>query len=284
MPRDSPSLAVPGCCPSCRSHPRFVCRRPSSCCTPPLRFIDRPMHDSPTTPACALQRRRIQRVSEFDRTELTLADRRLIAKIPPQPRGGPETTTRVGSHLLRPRRPPAAGPRPVASAPGLRTIRIVPTRGAGQADMDVWSTRKSRCLGSIACLAAAVLAACAGCSTYLGTTPKSFLRHVRSNPDPNIRYIAYAKLGSPDFYDDPADKSEAVETLVAKLDEGREPTGDQGRDHPHAWASWATVGRGTRSRGWPIIPRLEPITQGGGVPGTGEGREGRGCHDARAAS
>jgi HEAT repeat protein len=64
---------------------------------------------------------------------------------------------------------------------------------------------------------------CAGCSTYIGTTPKSFLRHVRSNPDPNIRYIAYSKLGHPDLYDDPGDKSEAVETLVAKLDEGREP-------------------------------------------------------------
>lgn len=68
-----------------------------------------------------------------------------------------------------------------------------------------------------------MLAACAGCSTYIGTTPKSFLRHVRSNPDPNIRYIAYSKLGQPDLYDDPADRSQAVETLVAKLDEGREP-------------------------------------------------------------
>jgi HEAT repeat protein len=71
--------------------------------------------------------------------------------------------------------------------------------------------------------AAVVLAACAGCSTYIGTTPKSYLRHVRSNPDPNIRYIAYSKLGHPDLYDDPSDKSQAVETLVAKLDEGREP-------------------------------------------------------------
>ena len=60
-----------------------------------------------------------------------------------------------------------------------------------------------------------------------GTTPKSFLRHVRSNPDPNIRYIAYSKLGSPDLYDDPADKSEAVKTLVSKLDEGREPVAIQ---------------------------------------------------------
>jgi HEAT repeat protein len=72
-------------------------------------------------------------------------------------------------------------------------------------------------------LLAALIAACAGCSTYIGTTPKSFLRHVRSNPDPNIRYIAYAKLGRPDLYDNPEDKSQAVETLIAKLEEGREP-------------------------------------------------------------
>jgi HEAT repeat protein len=74
-----------------------------------------------------------------------------------------------------------------------------------------------------AALTAVVMSACAGCSTYIGTTPKSFLRHVRSDPDPNIRYIAYSKLGHPAFYDNPEDKSEAVETLVAKLDEGREP-------------------------------------------------------------
>jgi hypothetical protein len=89
--------------------------------------------------------------------------------------------------------------------------------------MDVGSSRKTRCLGPVAWLAVAVLAAHAGCSTYLGTTPKSYLRHVKSSPDPNIRFLAYAKLGSPDFYDDPREKSEAVETLVAKLDEGKEP-------------------------------------------------------------
>jgi HEAT repeat protein len=88
--------------------------------------------------------------------------------------------------------------------------------------MDASSSRKTR--GRRRCaLLLAVFAACAGCSTYIGTTPKSFLHHVRSNPDPNIRYIAYAKLGRPDLYDNPEDKSQAVETLVAKLDEGREP-------------------------------------------------------------
>jgi HEAT repeat protein len=89
--------------------------------------------------------------------------------------------------------------------------------------MDVSSARKSRRLRALAWLAVAVLGTFVGCSTYLGTTPKSFLRHVRSNPDPNVRFLAYSKLGSPDLYDDPRDKSEVVETLVAKLDEGKEP-------------------------------------------------------------
>jgi HEAT repeat protein len=90
--------------------------------------------------------------------------------------------------------------------------------------MKLSSRRKTRC-GRRAAWLAALIAACAGCSTYIGTTPKSFLRHVRSNPDPNIRYIAYSKLGHPDLYDNPEDKSQAVETLVAKLDEGKEPVG-----------------------------------------------------------
>jgi HEAT repeat protein len=91
--------------------------------------------------------------------------------------------------------------------------------------MKASSTRKSRGLKPSALPAVVLFAACVGCSTYLGTTPKSFIRHARSNPDPNIRYIAYAKLGNPDLYDNPQDKSEAVETLVAKLDQGREPVG-----------------------------------------------------------
>jgi HEAT repeat protein len=76
-----------------------------------------------------------------------------------------------------------------------------------------------------ALLAVVLVATCVGCSTYIGTTPKSFLRYVRSSPDPNLRYIAYAKLGNPDAYDNPQDKSDAVQTLVAKLEEGREPVG-----------------------------------------------------------
>jgi HEAT repeat protein len=71
-------------------------------------------------------------------------------------------------------------------------------------------------------LATVAIATLAGCSTYIGTTSQP-LRHVRTNPDPNIRYIAYAKLGAQGLYDHPAQKSEAVETLITKLQEGREP-------------------------------------------------------------
>jgi hypothetical protein len=63
------------------------------------------------------------------------------------------------------------------------------------------------------------------CSPYLGTTSQSFLRHVRTSPDPNIRYVAYAKLGARSLYDDPRDKAEAVLTLIAKFKEGKEPVG-----------------------------------------------------------
>jgi HEAT repeat protein len=63
----------------------------------------------------------------------------------------------------------------------------------------------------------------AACTPYIGTTYKSFVRQARENPDPNIRYIAYAKLGSPSLYEDHAQKEEAVKIMIAKLQEGREP-------------------------------------------------------------
>jgi hypothetical protein len=89
--------------------------------------------------------------------------------------------------------------------------------------MDTASLWRSRGIGLPAWLATAAFATLAGCSTYIGTTSESFLRQVRTNPDPNIRYIAYAKLGAQGLYDHPAQKSKAVETLIAKLQEGREP-------------------------------------------------------------
>jgi HEAT repeat protein len=82
---------------------------------------------------------------------------------------------------------------------------------------------KLRYSGLAVRLGTAALLALAGCSTYMGTTYKSFLRHVRANPDPNIRYLAYVRLGSPMLYDTPFEKAEVVDVLMAKLKEGREP-------------------------------------------------------------
>jgi HEAT repeat protein len=72
-------------------------------------------------------------------------------------------------------------------------------------------------------LLAATLAAVAGCQTYVGTTSKSFLGHVRKNPDPNTRFIAYSKLASPDVYDTAEQKAEAVRTLIERYQRGHEP-------------------------------------------------------------
>jgi hypothetical protein len=67
------------------------------------------------------------------------------------------------------------------------------------------------------------LTAAGGCSTYVGTTSKSFLNQVKNSTDPNVRYVAYVKLGSPHAYEDKAHKDEAVQTLIAKYQEGKEP-------------------------------------------------------------
>ncbi|MDG3006253.1 HEAT repeat domain-containing protein [Paludisphaera mucosa] len=66
-------------------------------------------------------------------------------------------------------------------------------------------------------------ASAAGCSTYVGTTARSFLGHVRSNPDPNVRYVAYSKLASKDAYGTDAERAEAVTTLIEKYEKGNEP-------------------------------------------------------------
>jgi hypothetical protein len=85
-------------------------------------------------------------------------------------------------------------------------------------DASLSKTRRRRRLTLMSMVAVA-----AGCSTYIGTTSKSFLREAKENTDPNIRYIAYAKLGSPSIYDDPAQKDEAVRMLITRLEEAREP-------------------------------------------------------------
>ena len=89
--------------------------------------------------------------------------------------------------------------------------------------MDDASLSKTRWFRLFALIATITIVLPAGCSTYIGTTSKSFLREARENVDPNIRYVAYAKLGTPSIYDSPAQKDEAVQLLVTKLREAREP-------------------------------------------------------------
>src|SRR4051812_14184219 len=81
--------------------------------------------------------------------------------------------------------------------------------------------RTARRLGWSLLAGAAVLAA--GCSNYVGTTAASFLRRVREEPDPNLRYVAYTKLARPNCYDSPQQKAEAVKILIGKLEQGKEP-------------------------------------------------------------
>ncbi len=89
--------------------------------------------------------------------------------------------------------------------------------------MDGASVSRSPGFRVVLFLAGLTLAQCGACTPYIGTTYKSFVRQARENPDPNIRYIAYAKLGSPSIYDDQSQKDEAVKIMIAKLQEGREP-------------------------------------------------------------
>jgi HEAT repeat protein len=89
--------------------------------------------------------------------------------------------------------------------------------------MDDASLSKTRCFRLFALMSTIAFAILAGCSTYIGTTSRSFLHEARENGDPNIRYTAYARLGSPSIYENAAQKDEAVKLLVTKLEEGREP-------------------------------------------------------------
>jgi len=66
-----------------------------------------------------------------------------------------------------------------------------------------------------------------GCMPYIGTTAASFLRRVEESPDPNIRHLAYAKLASPNCYDNEDQKGQAAKVLSKALVSGREPTGSR---------------------------------------------------------
>jgi HEAT repeat protein len=72
--------------------------------------------------------------------------------------------------------------------------------------------------GRVAALVVGCLAA-GGCSSFMGTTAASFLRQVKESPDPNVRFLAYSKLASPNSYDSEDQKREVVRVLSAKLDD-----------------------------------------------------------------
>jgi hypothetical protein len=95
--------------------------------------------------------------------------------------------------------------------------------GTGLSVMDAASTSISRAVRRSILLSSLGLAAIAGCTPYIGTTYQSFIRQVRENPDPNIRYIAYAKLGTPGLYESKAQKEEAVKILMARFQAAKEP-------------------------------------------------------------
>ena len=68
-----------------------------------------------------------------------------------------------------------------------------------------------------------LLVLAAGCSNFIGTTALSFMSHIKEDSDPNRRYQAYAALGKRNVFDTPEQKAEAVDLLVKKLEEGKEP-------------------------------------------------------------
>ena len=74
-------------------------------------------------------------------------------------------------------------------------------------------------------LALAALAQPAGCSTLnpVGTTATNILRHAQNDPDPNVRYVAYAKLASPQIYDNDEQKHDVLRVLVKRLEYAHEP-------------------------------------------------------------
>ncbi len=88
----------------------------------------------------------------------------------------------------------------------------------------------ARSLARVGGLAALLTLALAGCSVgpdgfkMKPTTASSFLKQVKEERDPNLRYEAYNNLSSLKCYDDEAQKGKAAEILVTKLQGTKEPT------------------------------------------------------------
>ena len=75
---------------------------------------------------------------------------------------------------------------------------------------------------TLAAIAICLLAA--GCTGPIGTTAGSAMRKVRESGDPNVRHMAYERLGADRVYDDDGQKVEATKLLAARLESKGEPT------------------------------------------------------------
>ena len=73
-------------------------------------------------------------------------------------------------------------------------------------------------LGTLVAATAAV-----GCANHIGTTAASFLNKASTSTDPNVRHVAYQKLGNPNVYDSEQQKGGAAQLLDSKLQGGTEP-------------------------------------------------------------
>jgi HEAT repeat protein len=63
-----------------------------------------------------------------------------------------------------------------------------------------------------------------GCTGPVGTTAGSAMRKARESGDPNVRHMAYERLGTDRAYDDEGQKAEATKLMAARLESKGEPT------------------------------------------------------------
>ena len=89
----------------------------------------------------------------------------------------------------------------------------------GRSPLDPGPSRRR--VGPLVFCLAAMLAGCGGVG-FIGTTSRSFLRHLRESDDPNVRYAAITKLANPGCYDDESQKVEAARELSSKIIDGHE--------------------------------------------------------------
>ncbi len=85
---------------------------------------------------------------------------------------------------------------------------------------DTFSIRRA-----YACWVALAGLALGGCAHFypVGTTATNILRHAQEDPDPNVRFVAYNKLASPNVYDNQEQKENVVRVLIKRLELANEP-------------------------------------------------------------